>query len=92
VSAYRQTAQGVRVSVRVTAGAGANAVGAEQDGILPVRVTAPPEDGKANAAVVKLLAKHWRVPPSTVEVVSGTTSRSKTLLIAARTLEELAGL
>ncbi len=48
---------------------------------LKVRVSAPPEDGKANAAVVRLLAKRWGVAPSRLSVVRGATGRSKTIEI-----------
>ncbi len=49
---------------------------------LRVRVAAPPEKGKANKAVVKLLADALGVAPRDIEVVRGATSRSKTLQIA----------
>lgn len=44
---------------------------------LKVRVTAPPEDGKANKALLKLLAKHWNCRVSDLEIISGETSRYK---------------
>ena len=49
--------------------------------VLRVRVSAVPDKGKANAAVVALLAKALGVPKSAVSVVSGETSRMKTLAI-----------
>ncbi len=49
---------------------------------LLVRVSAPPERGKANAAVVKLLAKAWGVPPSRLSVVAGVRGRRKTVHVA----------
>jgi len=49
---------------------------------LRVRVAAPPEKGKANKAVVKLLADALGAAPRDIEVVRGATSRSKTLQIA----------
>jgi hypothetical protein len=48
---------------------------------LSVRVTAPPEDGKANAAVCKLVAKTLGVPKSAVRVVRGESARHKMLEI-----------
>jgi uncharacterized protein (TIGR00251 family) len=89
-SAYNESPEGVRVTVRVTPGASTNSIPGECEGVLQVKVTAPPEDGKANAAVVKLLAKHWGVAPTTVDVLTGTTSRNKTLLVRGYKLEELA--
>ena len=45
-------------------------------------MTAPPEDGKANAAVIALLAETWRLPKSSFDVVRGTTARDKTVKVA----------
>ena len=64
------------VTVRVQPGASRNEI-AERDGQLVVRVTAQPADGKANKAVVKLLAKHFGVPPTSIEIVRGHTRRDK---------------
>ena len=47
---------------------------------LKVRVSAAPEDGKANKALLKYLAKEWNVPVSSLSVVSGETSRYKRIL------------
>lgn len=44
---------------------------------LKVRVTAAPEDGKANKALLKLLAKHWSCAVSELEIISGELSRYK---------------
>lgn len=49
---------------------------------LEVSVTAAPEDGKANAAVIKLLAAEWGVAKSTIEVVLGAADRRKLLHVA----------
>lgn len=45
-------------------------------------MTAAPEDGKANQAVVALLAEAWRLPKSTIEVVRGAAVRDKTLNVS----------
>ena len=49
---------------------------------LKARVTAVPEGGKANAALIALLAKTWRLPKGAFEIASGRSDRTKTLLIA----------
>lgn len=50
--------------------------------VLKVRVTEPPEGGKANAALIKLLAKAWKLPKSSLSLVAGHTDRRKTLAVA----------
>ena len=84
---FTQTPDGLRLSVRVTPRASRNALSgtaSDADGgiFLKVMVTAAPEGGKANAAVAKLLSKAWKVPKSSIEVVSGATDRRKVLAIA----------
>ena len=59
-------------------------------GALKAAVTAPAEDGKANAAVIELLAGTWRLPKSAFAVTRGATSRDKVLSIAGEP-GELAG-
>ena len=55
-----------------------------------VRVTAPPDEGKANAAVCKVVANALGVPKSAVSVVRGHAARVKTLEIDGMTGEEAA--
>ena len=83
---FARHADGVQVHVRVSPRAGREGVeGIVTDGdgqvALKVAVSAPPEDGKANKAVIQVLAKAWRVPKSSISVVRGHTARHKTLLI-----------
>ncbi|MGI9492731.1 MAG: DUF167 domain-containing protein [Geminicoccaceae bacterium] len=78
----------LRVALKVTPGAGRSDVtgpGIDDHGhtLLNVKVTAPPEDGKANAAVIKLLAKRWRVPPGRFLLAKGARARQKVVDIVA---------
>jgi uncharacterized protein YggU (UPF0235/DUF167 family) len=75
--ALRRDGERVSFSVRVTPRASANVVGGERDGVLLVRVTAPPVDGKANDAVVTLLAKALGVPRGAIRVEQGLGARTK---------------
>lgn len=84
---YRHGPTGLSLFVRVTPNSGRDAIeGVEfrDDGtaVLRLRVRAVPDKGKANAAVVALLAKALGVPKSAVGVVSGETARLKTLAVA----------
>lgn len=49
--------------------------------ILKVRVTAIPEDGKANKALIALLSKHWKIPKTAIKIIRGETNRLKTIEI-----------
>jgi uncharacterized protein (TIGR00251 family) len=83
---YAPAPEGLRVFVRLQPKArreGIEGVVAEPGGrvALKVAVTAPPESGKANAALIALLGKSWRLPKSAIEIVGGSADRRKTLLL-----------
>lgn len=83
----RKTSDGVQLTVRLTPGASRDDLdGVEQgaDGrvYLKVRVRAIPEKGKANNALITLLAKRIGIAKSCITIASGETSRLKILMIA----------
>lgn len=83
---WRPVGDGIEVSVRATPRGGRDAIeGVMRDAAnacwLALRVSAPPDDGKANAAVAKLLAQHFDVRPRDVVLASGATARLKRLRI-----------
>ena len=80
------------VRVRVQPKASRAAVLGEHGGALKVAVTAAPEKGKANKAVVELLAKGLHVPKSYIELVAGTTSRDKTFAVRGTSREAIEAL
>lgn len=53
--------------------------------MLKIAVTAVPEAGKANAAMIKLLAKEWHLPKSALGIAAGATDRRKVLMIEGET-------
>ena len=57
-------------------------VGSASDGSLKVRLTAPPVDGQANAALIKLLSEHFKVAKSKIQIVSGERAKKKIIEIA----------
>lgn len=77
---------GVRVSLRVTPRAGRDALAGLWTGgdeiAVAVKVAAAPDDGQANDAVLRLLAKSWDVPRSALTLVSGATARRKIVMVA----------
>ncbi|MDA1090326.1 MAG: DUF167 domain-containing protein [Proteobacteria bacterium] len=85
-SPFLDTPGGTILNVKLTPKASKNRIGpvvVDADGnvVLKIAVTAAPEDGKANQALIKLLAKTWRLPKTAVSVKKGATDRRKTLLV-----------
>ena len=83
---WRQSAKGVVVHLRVTPKAAVARIGgiaADAQGrrFLRVYVREAPDKGRANEAVIKLLAKAWGLPKSGFEVLSGQTDRNKVIAI-----------
>ncbi|MDO8290884.1 MAG: DUF167 family protein [Parvibaculum sp.] len=86
MSVWRETRDGILLSLRVTPKAATDRIGAvsadaEGKEFVRVSVRAVPDKGKANEAVIKLLAKHLGVSKSALSVVSGATDRTKTIAI-----------
>ena len=74
----------MRIYVKVIPRAGKNEVVKISEEQYKVKVTAAPEKGKANEAVVKLLAEYFNVQKSLINIVGGRTARTKIINIAAR--------
>ena len=79
-----------RITVHVTPRSGRDSIEAGAGGVLRLRVTAAPDEGKANTAVCKLVADALGVPKTSVSVVRGHTARTKQLELATLTSEEVA--
>ncbi|TMC67689.1 MAG: DUF167 domain-containing protein [Chloroflexi bacterium] len=75
------TAATTRLKVRVSPGSRRPGIAGRHGDAWKVRVAAPPEDGKANEAVLRLLAETLDVPRSSVTLVSGQTSRDKIVVL-----------
>ena len=88
---------GVRLFARVTPGAAKDEVtgiwqGGEDGKRLAIKVAAPPDKGKANTAIIKLLSKTLGLPKSSVSIIAGETSRLKTLVFAGDEAEIVAAM
>ena len=90
----------MRIQVHVTPKSRVNAVEATRGGgpsRIRVRVTAAPEDGKANDAVIALLAKEWKLPKRDLTIATGAAARRKVIHVAGdpsallRRLREMIG-
>jgi uncharacterized protein YggU (UPF0235/DUF167 family) len=74
----------LRFTVRLTPRGGSDDIsgwgtGPQGSRVLKARVSAPPEDGKANDALIRLLAAELHVGRSRIQIVSGATSRIKVI-------------
>ena len=74
--------KGVRLRLRVSAGASRRRVLGVHGGALKLSVKAPPEKGRANKDVVSLVAETFGLAPSDVEILSGETSPDKVVKLA----------
>src|SRR5260370_41997074 len=87
--ALMEHAEGWILPVRAQPRARKAGVKGEQAGALKVAVTAPPEDGRANQALIELLREILGVKRSQVALLSGATSRDKKFLIGGMKRPEL---
>lgn len=68
---------GIDLQITLTPKAAANRIVITEEGHIKAYVTVVPEDGKANAALINLLSKHFKVPKSAFTLVQGHTNRHK---------------
>ncbi|MBI2589553.1 DUF167 domain-containing protein [Candidatus Berkelbacteria bacterium] len=71
----------MKLTVRVKPGSRANSVEELPDGSYRVAVTALPEKGQANRALIELLAHHFKVPKFAVRILAGQSARTKVVEI-----------
>lgn len=76
------------IDARIIPKSSRNEVVSEESGLVKIKVTSPPVDGKANKAVVDLLAKQLKVPKKDIQIVSGEKSRNKKIRISGISLSE----
>jgi uncharacterized protein len=80
----RETKEGLQVDIYVQPGAKTTGIIGEHGGRLKISVSQPPENGKANDAVIDLLSKNFNIPISSITILRGHTSRQKTVLLAGK--------
>lgn len=85
-----KTNSGVILSIRTQPGSSKNRIVGEYGGRLKLAVTAAQEKGKANKAIIELLADTLRINASSIHIISGESSRDKRFVIEGLTLEDIA--
>jgi uncharacterized protein (TIGR00251 family) len=89
VIALTDHAEGIVLPVRAQPGARREGVQGEQNGALKVAVSAPPQDGRANQALVEVLREALGLKRAQVELLGGATGRDKRFLIRGLARPEL---
>jgi uncharacterized protein len=80
---------GVTVAIKVHPRAKKNAITGEFGDALKVSLTAPPVEGKANAACIEFFAKLLKVPRSSVSIAAGEGSRNKVIRVNGLSVKEV---
>ena len=86
------TNSGIILSIRTQPGSSKNRIIGEYGGRLKLAVTAAPEKGRANKAVIELLADTLHISESSIHIISGESSRDKRLMIEGLTPEDIKSL
>ena len=76
----QENAQGITLKVFVQPGSSKNMITGIYGDAIKIKLTAPPVDGGANKMCIKFLAKCFKVPKTSLEIISGHTSRTKYVL------------
>jgi len=77
----RESKKGLTFDIQVIPHASRSEIAGVQEGAFKIKVTAPPVEGSANEACIKLLAKELGLKKSQMEISSGAKSRKKTVLV-----------
>lgn len=81
--------QAILIRVKAVPGASRDSIAGLLGDRLKVRISAPPEDGKANKAICKLLAKALGIKAASIEIHAGHTNPEKTVRIVGCSIEQL---
>ncbi len=83
------TSDGVTLAVRVIPRSSRNQIVGVENDALKIRLTAPPVEGAANAALIEFIADWLHVRKSAVSIVGGDKSRNKRVRVSGVTAEQV---
>ena len=86
---YRQTKEGVIISLHVLPNAPKSQIVGEHNGSLKIKIKAPPVDGKTNEAIVKFFSDVLGISKSKIEILKGDKSKEKSLQVKDLSLEQI---
>jgi len=78
-----------RIKVKVLPRSSKNEIVSRQEGYYTIKLTSPPVEGRANKALLDLLAKKLRIPKRHMEIISGKSSRIKSIRIQGLSAERI---
>ncbi|MGZ3742246.1 MAG: DUF167 domain-containing protein [Pseudobdellovibrionaceae bacterium] len=84
-----KTERGVKLTLFIQPKASKNEIIGPHNGALKIKITAPPVDGKANAALVEFLSDVLDIPKHQIEILKGETGRNKSVEVLGLSLEEI---
>lgn len=88
-SICREHPQGVEITVKAVAGSSRTEIAGLHGQMLKIKVAAPPEKGKANKAIIELLAKKLNLKKSDIQIQSGQTSSIKQIFFQGIRLHDM---
>jgi uncharacterized protein (TIGR00251 family) len=88
----KETPEGVTFSVRVLPRSSRSEIIGEAEGVLRVKLTAPPVEGAANKALVELLSDKLKVAKSRITILTGQSGRAKVISVAGLTKADISHL
>lgn len=86
-----KTERGFKLNLFIQPKASKNEIIGLHNGALKIKITAPPVDGKANAALIEFLSEILDVPKRQIEILKGETGRNKAVEVLGLTEDELRG-
>ena len=89
---YKITNSGVTIEAKIQTKSSKKGIEPGTDEFIKIKVNTPPVDGKANEAVIKLIADKLHVPKSSVTIIRGLTSKHKTIEIKNIGVEKIESL
>lgn len=78
----RETDKGVSLEIRVLPRSSRCEIAGVQDGVLKIKITAPPVEGRANEECIRFISALLKIRKSAVSIIAGEKSRNKTVLIS----------
>lgn len=86
---FKQTKEGVLVSLHVLPNAPKSQIIGEYNGSLKIKIKAPPVDGKANEAIITFFSDFFELSKSKIEISKGDKSKEKTLLLCGALIQQI---